>query len=165
MDRSWMKANRLGPIYENGVHEFLEYHDKHIPHNNGIFYFPCVVCTNINKGTKEEIFQHLCCDGICQNYIIWTWHGEVDKEESRASQSQRVDEDEYMEDQLEDMFCDIGESSFKNAHIYDTLCSDKDTPLYKGCTSFTQLSTVLKLFNVKEKMGSRVKVSQNYLNC
>ena len=83
------------------------------------------------------MFQHLCCDGICQNYIIWTSHGEVDKEESRASQSQRVDEDEYMVDKLEDMFCDIGESSFKNSHIYDTLCSDKDTHLYKGCTDFT----------------------------
>ena len=76
-----------------------------------------------------------------------------------------MDEDEYMDDLLEDMFCDVGEFSFNNDNIYDTLCSDKDTPLYKGCTSFTQLSTVLKLFNVKEKMGSRVKVSQNYLIC
>ena len=153
MDRSWIKADRLGPVYENRVLEFLEYADKHLPDNNGIFYCPCVVCANIKKGTKKEIFHHLCCDGICQNYIIWTWHGEVDKEESRASQSQRVDEDEYMEDQLEDMFRDIGESSFKNAHNYDTLCSDKDTPLYKGCTDFTRLSAVLKLFNLKAKNG------------
>ncbi|XP_058726569.1 uncharacterized protein LOC131597928 [Vicia villosa] len=153
MGLSWMKADRLGPVYEKGVLEFLEYADKHLPDNNGIFYCPCVVCVNINKGTKKEIFQHLCCDGICQNYITWMWHGEVDKEESRAPQSQRVDEEEYMEDELEDMFRDIGESSFKNAHIYDTLYSDKDTPLYKRCTNFTRLSAVLKLFNLKAKNG------------
>ena len=148
-----MKADRLGPVYEKGVLEFLEYADKNLPDNNGIFYCPCVVCANINKGTKDDIFYHLCSKGICQNYTIWTWHGEVDKVDSRASQSQRVEEDEYMEDHLEDMFRDIGESSFKNAHIYDTLCSDKDTPLYKGCTSFTRLSVVLKLFNLKAKNG------------
>ena len=67
-----MKAERLGPIYEKGVLEFLEYADKHLPDNDGIFYCPCVICANINKGTKEEILQHLCYDGICQNYIIWT---------------------------------------------------------------------------------------------
>ncbi|CAK8568090.1 unnamed protein product [Lathyrus sativus] len=98
MDHSWMKADRLGPVYENRVLEFLEYADKHFPDNNGIFYCPCVVCANIKIGIKKEILHRLCCDGICQNYIIWMWHGEMDKEESRGSQSQRVDEDEYMED-------------------------------------------------------------------
>ena len=63
------------------------------------------------------------------------------------------------------MFRDIGESSFKNAHIYDTMCRDKDTPLYKGCTSSTRLFAVLKLFNLKEKMDGRIKVSRNYLIC
>lgn len=42
------------------------------------------------------------------------------------------------------MFYDIGEDSFRKANIYDTLCSDKDVSLYKGCTSFTQLFAVLK---------------------
>ena len=70
MDRSWMKDNRLGLVYEKGVLEFLEYADKHLLNKECIFYCPCVVCANINKGTKKEIFQHLCCDGICQNYII-----------------------------------------------------------------------------------------------
>lgn len=52
---------------------------------------------------------------------------------------------------MEDMIHDIGEDSFRKAHIYDILCNDKNASLYKGCTSFTQLSTVLKLFNLKEK--------------
>ncbi|CAK8560994.1 unnamed protein product [Lathyrus sativus] len=129
MDHSWMKADRLGPVYENKVLEFLEYADKHLPDNNDIFYYPCVVCVNIKKGTKKEIFNHLCFYVICQNYIIWTWRGGVDKEESRASQSQRVDEDEYMEDQLEDMFHDIGESILRML-IFMILYVVIKTPLY-----------------------------------
>lgn len=65
------------------------------------------------------------------------WHSEVGKKRNKVSQVHEVDDGEDMDDRLEDMFSDIGESSFRKAHIYDTLCSDKDTPLYKGCTSFT----------------------------
>ncbi|XP_058784049.1 uncharacterized protein LOC131658813 [Vicia villosa] len=58
-----------------------------------------------------------------------------------------------MDDRLEDMMCDIGQDSFKRAHAYDSLCNDKDTPLYSGCTNFTRLSVVLKLFNLKAING------------
>jgi ssDNA-binding Zn-finger/Zn-ribbon topoisomerase 1 len=58
-----------------------------------------------------------------------------------------------MDDRLEDMMRDIGEDSFKRAHVYDTLCSDKDKPLYPGCTNFTRLSAVLKLINLKANNG------------
>ncbi|XP_058746975.1 uncharacterized protein LOC131619954 [Vicia villosa] len=58
-----------------------------------------------------------------------------------------------MDDRLEDMMCDIGQDSFKRAHAYDSLCNDKDTPLYPGCTNFTRLSAVLKLFNLKAING------------
>lgn len=37
--------------------------------------------------------------------------------------------DKDMDYRLEDMIYDIGESYFRSVHIYDTLCSDKDTPL------------------------------------
>ncbi|KAK2444967.1 hypothetical protein QL285_015951 [Trifolium repens] len=58
-----------------------------------------------------------------------------------------------MDDRLEDMMRDIGEDSFKKTDVYDTLCRDKDNPLYPGCTNFTRLSAVLKLFNLKAKNG------------
>lgn len=31
MNRSWMKADRLGMLYEKGVLEFLEFNEKMIP--------------------------------------------------------------------------------------------------------------------------------------
>lgn len=48
--------------------------------------------------------------------------------------------DEDTDDRLEDMIYDIGESSFMKAPIYDTLRSKKNLDLYKGCTSFAQVS-------------------------
>lgn len=53
MDRSWMKVDRLGMVYEKRVLEFLEYAEQNLPENDGIFYCPCVICWNVNKGTKE----------------------------------------------------------------------------------------------------------------
>ena len=35
-----------------------------------------------------------------------------------------------MDDQLEDMICDIGENYFRKSNVYDTLYSDNDESLY-----------------------------------
>ncbi|KAK2382219.1 hypothetical protein QL285_069767 [Trifolium repens] len=144
MDRSWMKAYRLSPEYERGVMEFLQFAEENLPppqSNVGenlppLFLCPCVFCANqVPKLNKEEIKCHLICDGICQNYTQWIWHGEV---VARPSVSQRENVSVDMDDRLEDMMRDIGEDSFKRAHVYDTLCDDKDKPLYPGCTNFTR---------------------------
>ena len=67
--------------------------------------------------------------------------------------SQRNDVSVDMDDPLEDMMHDFGQDSFKRAHVYDTLCSDKYKPLYQGCTNITHLSVMLKLFNLKANNG------------
>ena len=51
------------------------------------------------------------------------------------------------------MIRDIGQDSFQQAHMCDSLKDDSETPLYTGCSSFTCLSAVLKLFNIKERNG------------
>ncbi|XP_058776657.1 uncharacterized protein LOC131650977 [Vicia villosa] len=126
MDRSWMRANRLSDEYEHGVMEFLEFAES-----------------NAKKDLPPP-------KRICQNYTQWIWHGEV-VENSNVSQRDNVSVE--MDDRLEDMMCDIGQESLKKAHAYDSLCNDKDTPLYPGCTNFTRLSAVLKLFNLKAING------------
>jgi len=55
---------------------------------------------------------------------------------------------------MEDMIRNIGEDSFHQAHVYDSLKDDslKDdsfTELYPSCSTFSRLSTVLRLFNIK----------------
>nr|KYP39006.1 hypothetical protein KK1_039716 [Cajanus cajan] len=60
-----------------------------------------------------------------------------------------------MEDQIEDMIRDVGQEFFQQAqsHVYDTLKSDSETPLFPDCTTYTRLSAVLRLMNLKEKYG------------
>ncbi|XP_057453002.1 uncharacterized protein LOC130744857 [Lotus japonicus] len=150
MDRSWMRANRLSDEFDKGVVEFLEFAEKNLPNNKGLFPCPCVSCGNRDpKLTKAEIRDHLAWKGICQNYTRWIWHGEVVTPSVSQREKVCVDTD----DRLEDMIHDIGEESFKRAHVYDTLCKDKEEPLYPGCTNFTRLSAVLRLFNLKAKNG------------
>lgn len=49
-------------------------------------FIVCVIF-EISKNLKEkkEIFNHLCRDGINQYYIIWMWHGEIDKNQIATS--------------------------------------------------------------------------------
>jgi len=44
----------------------------------------------------------------------------------------------YSEDCMEDMIRDIGEDSFHQAHMYDSI-----TKLYPNCSRFSRYSTVL----------------------
>nr|KYP30920.1 hypothetical protein KK1_049652 [Cajanus cajan] len=51
------------------------------------------------------------------------------------------------------MIRDVGEENFERAHVYDTLNSDFEQPLYPGCSMFTRLSATLKLFSLKARNG------------
>lgn len=84
MDSSLVKADRLCPVYEKGVLEFLEHAKKYLHGNNEIFYCSCVTCWNINKTKiqRKKYSTNLCYDGIYQNCTIWTWHGEIDKKKT-----------------------------------------------------------------------------------
>lgn len=162
MDRRWMKAYWLSAEYDNGVTEFLQFAEKNLPNTEGIFPCPCVSCGNRDpKLSKKEIRGHLVLVGICQNYTQWIWHGET----MMPSVSQREEGSVDMDDRLEDMIRNVGEESFKKAHVYDNLRKDKEQPLYPGCTKFSRLSAVLRLFNLKEKMDGVIKVSLNCFNC
>jgi len=59
----------------------------------------------------------------------------------------------YSEDCMEDMIRDIGEDSFHQAHVYGSLKDDSETELYPGCSSFSSLSIVLRLFNINARNG------------
>nr|KYP30992.1 hypothetical protein KK1_049332 [Cajanus cajan] len=48
------------------------------------------------------------------------------------------------------MIHDVGEENFERAHVYDTLESNFEQPLYPGCSMFTRLSATLRLFKLLE---------------
>ncbi|KAK2435285.1 hypothetical protein QL285_020358 [Trifolium repens] len=143
MDRTWMRANRLSDEYEQGVMEFLQFAEDNLPpesnakknippKSNVLFLCPCVLCANKKPELdKEEIKSHLICNGICQNYTRWTWHGEVGARRS-VSQQENVSVD--MDDRLEDMMRDIGEDSFKKTHVafmvHQFACGNRKKPTW-----------------------------------
>jgi len=49
------------------------------------------------------------------------------------------------------MIRDIGGESVHQAHVFDSLKDDSLTQLYSDCSSFTRLSAVLRLFNMKAR--------------
>ena len=151
MDRSWMKANRVSAEFTKGMNEFFQYACEKLPNNNGKLRCPCVNCLNrLPQLLISEIRNHLVCDGICETYTNWIWHGEPAKDMPNVSEREVVDVD--MDNQLEDMIRDIGPESFQR-DVYDALCSDNKEPLYPGCTNFTRLYGVLRLFNLKARNG------------
>jgi len=63
--------------------------------------------------------------------------------------------DVQIRDRIEDMIRDLGQEGFRQAHApyYDKLQSDSKKTMYLGCTSFTLLSAMLALVNLKARFG------------
>jgi len=62
------------------------------------------------------------------------------------------------------MIRDIGRESVHQAHVFDSLKEISLTKLYPGCLSFSRLSVVLQLFNMKARNGWTDRALLNYLN-
>ena len=116
----------------------------------GRFFCPCVKCVNGRCHSVNEIRSHLICDEIISNYTNWIWHGEL-PDMPTVCRTEPVDED--IRDRIEDMSRDLGQNYFQQAHapLYEKIGSDLRKPLYKGWTSFTRLSAVLALVNLKAR--------------
>jgi len=120
----------------------------------------CVNCLNGRILDAKIMREHLLCDGFLRSYKTWTWRGELlnlprvsvieEYVESTIDDAVHYDVDD---DRLEDMICDVGAESFIEAHGYGSTSSDAKTPLYPGSTTFTRLSTVLRLMNLKAING------------
>ncbi|XP_031127671.1 uncharacterized protein LOC116029770 [Ipomoea triloba] len=64
-----------------------------------------------------------------------------------------ANEDDESEDWLDEMFHDVGEEFTDRSNELDELLSDSKQPLWPGCSKYTRLSAVLKLFNLKAGNG------------
>ncbi|XP_019163187.1 PREDICTED: uncharacterized protein LOC109159542 [Ipomoea nil] len=64
-----------------------------------------------------------------------------------------ANEDDESEDRLDEMFRDVGEEFTNRSNELDELLNDSKQPLWPGCSKYTRLSAVLKLFNLKAGNG------------
>ena len=152
MDRSWINKPRTTDEYEIGVERFLQYAQRNAASSadGGRLRCPCVNCLNGIRQDVTLIREHLLCDGFLRSYTTWTWHGEL---LNLPTVDQTNEGDSIMDDRLEDMIRDVGAECFFQAHVYDNMSTDAETPLYPGSSEFTRLSAVLKLMNLKARNG------------
>jgi len=130
----------------------MKFAQQHAPVLGGNYFCPCVNCVNGRRHSLEVIRSHIICDGFRRSYTNWIWHGEQPKMSTTAdTEPVHV----QTEDRMEDMIRDLGHESFLQAQApyYEKLEIDSKLPLYLGCTTFTRLSMVLALVNLKARFG------------
>jgi hypothetical protein len=150
MSRDWMSASRVSREYADGVENFIRFALDHNGNRQTLFC-PCVDCANVEKLRVSEVKDHLFRNGIDVNYTRWIWHGEEDHVPPTSADF--VPNDEFEFDRIDDMLHAVEDNVHDNPEIYEELVVDAEKPLYDGCTKFTKLSAVLKLYNLKAGNG------------
>ena len=162
MDRDWISLPRISAEYENEVEEFIKFAQRYEGRSDDEMKFrcPCVNCLNGRKLNATQVREHLICDGFLKSYTIWTWHDELIDFPTVSRTEYVIDsiteerrEERVQEDNMEDMIRDVGAKAFAQAHVYETMSADAETPLYVSSTKFTRLSAVLRLMNLKTTNG------------
>src|ERR1044072_3048898 len=154
MDRKLMFLDRTSIEYEHGVDEFISYAVQHAEDIDNIIC-PCLSCCHIRLVNQVELKDHLIITGIDQSYTCWIHHGQTRVESSVrfTSFDDDMETDTYEGDRFEDLADVVEDDSRDCPKMFETLKSDAEKPLYNGCSKFTRLSAVLKLFNLKASNG------------
>ncbi|XP_031090937.1 uncharacterized protein LOC115995929 [Ipomoea triloba] len=107
----------------------------------------------------DEIKSHLIRRGFKEGYDPWIWHGEnvpfstydveldVEKDK-RKEDTVRTDEDN---DRLDELMRDMQGDLNELPQEFETFFENSGKPLFSGCSKFTKLSSMLKLYNLKAK--------------
>ncbi|XP_056690116.1 uncharacterized protein [Spinacia oleracea] len=168
MDRKWMLARRTSDEYEKRVEEFIIFAIDHAEDPSRILC-PCINCNNMVRHNVEDVRIHLVVNGIIQTYKCWIKHGETLEDfpsyvsnemygemygdtENDETEADEMEEDLDV-DRLEEMTHILGKNIEGGSEMFETLSNDAKTPLYPGCTKFSKLSAVLKLYNLKARGG------------
>ncbi|XP_073153118.1 uncharacterized protein [Henckelia pumila] len=152
MDKEWMSKSRLSSEYEHGVESFLKFAIKNAEDREAISC-PCTKCGNLKKKKVETIRAHMYSNGIDLTYHTWIWHGERSamKNSNNDRNQKREDVPKFDAEEPIDMVHAAFDSYAENPTTFKNLLEDAEKPLYPGCSKFTRLFAVVKLFNLKAK--------------
>jgi len=171
IDKSWTSKSRNTIEYSNGLNIFLDFAFEH--GNGRVIKCPCSKCGFNKWQTRDAVLEHLTCRPFPENYKTWYMHGEGPSvSDSMAGRSANVVQDflesqNPMEDMLNDAFGFVGndvndfdkatEEDGVQANMmrdegnidFDALLKENNQPLYDGCTKYSKLSFMLKLYHIK----------------
>ncbi|KAL0536272.1 hypothetical protein IC582_025215 [Cucumis melo] len=154
MDGSWMHKSRLSKDYALGVENFISFGFSNT--KDASIRCPCLKRGNCEKQSRTTIRDHLYVNGIDESYKIWFWHGEQLPESSLYEESSKFDTHMYEENDvgsINEMIEVAHEEYSKDPNEFEKLLNDAKKPLYEGCKTFTKLSTLVKLYNLKVRYG------------
>lgn len=157
-------SDRPSDDYLAGVNGFLEfaYREKG---SNAKIWCPCVKCVNRRLKKRDEVYDHLVCDGMLQGYTIWGCHGETAAyiRANQASDSQHKGINSNMHQLVHNAF-GYGDNQFPNhqsdgpnsskvgpdkeTKAFYNLIREADEPLWTGC-ELSRLSFLVLLFHTK----------------
>ena len=150
MDKEWMSKDRLSHEYMAGVESFLRFARQTAVDPTAISC-PCVICGNLRQQKISTVRAHLVVNGMDLTYHTWIWHGERC---TSANNRDQVDTSEPADSFIEtpiDMVHAAYDECDENPDQFMKLLEDAEKPLYPGCSGFTKLSAVVKLYNLKAK--------------
>ncbi|CAH9133258.1 unnamed protein product [Cuscuta epithymum] len=157
MDKHWISCTRTTSEFQQGVEDFIQFAFTHRKEGEKL-PCPCRKCGNMCKvSRKDELREHIFCNGFSRNYTEWIFHGEremgstINHHECHADHLNQDQSDEN--DQLDEMLHDMEDNFTYMPHVFDSIQRDAEKPLYEGCSKYTRLSAVLKLFNLKAANG------------
>jgi Transposase family tnp2/Transposase-associated domain len=177
------KIKRNTIEYLRGIDEFLECASEDMRNRGArTLVCPCEDCQNLRRfGNIKQVRDHLIRRGFMDRYTRWVRHGEnIETENSRNYENivrdesegddLNLDNDEWdvlenenvrntenidnvESEQLDEIMNDIAADFVDIPEIFKNLGNDSNVPLFPGCTKFTKISAVFKLYNLKAKNG------------
>ncbi|XP_027337270.1 uncharacterized protein LOC113850963 [Abrus precatorius] len=156
MDRSCMVADRLSEEYEDEVKGFIRFAIKHATDVN-LIPCSCWCCLNMLQLNVEELEELLTYNVIDEKYICWRNYGKIQGGSTSTNMESSINYSETFrtnESDHAEQISNVVEEDLRDCpKMFKRLKDDAKTPLYNGCTKFTRLSSVLKLYNFKASNG------------
>lgn len=155
---------RSSSRYLDGLAKFLDFAFQNVAQGDQILC-PCKNCNNCSWSKREEVYEHLICDGFDKNYKKWIFHGEGGSSKSiDDNERKKFNMHDNLHSMLEETFMmatDLGENEFdEDEEELDTetarfskLVHDAHREVYPGCKKFSKLSIIVRLLHIKNMHG------------
>ncbi|XP_019238267.1 PREDICTED: uncharacterized protein LOC109218359 [Nicotiana attenuata] len=178
-DKSWISKPRNTPEYADGLRQFLDFAFEHGSVDGRVIKCPCPKCDFNKWQRRDVVEEHLILKPFPKNYNFWYWHGEESNATvQQTSQSTHIIEynlqhQDPMEVMINDAFGftrnNVNEPGVSSNHInreeifdeghveghnedyikFYELVEDGNQPLYEGCTKYSKLSFLIKMYHIK----------------
>ncbi|RYR73114.1 hypothetical protein Ahy_A02g007430 [Arachis hypogaea] len=157
-----------------------------------MIHCPCPLCGFRFFQTREAAYDHLLMKLFPPNYTFWLHHGERIVDE-RPSRRKELDPTINSGDQMRDMIHDacnlpglqskdedsmdghagdvadglpyLSNEPSHEARAFQDLLKDGDQELYPGCSRFSKLSFLVRLYHIKCMCGVRNKAFEDLARC